>query len=123
MRTTCVPVARESANDFGQGEWAWEVQRTKFIGGSRRDLHLEYKADGARIAPSNASFWAFDNVIRYVPPHTPSFAQVDALLLIGHDGFRMFAILIIPIFYLNAVGRADRGRSGAAGLVGTLLGM
>ena len=61
------------------------------------------------------SFWKFDNVIHYVNPHEISFDKIDVLLLVGHDGFRLFAVLTIPIFYLNVRGR----RQLMPGLIGT----
>ena len=85
---------------------------------SRRELDLEYTVDGVPVPPSNSSFWAFDNKIQYVPPYSPSYNQLDALFLINHDGFRMFALMMLPVFYLNSVGRSGR----TAGLVGTIVG-
>ena len=57
--------------------------------------------------------------MEYVNPYSLSYSQVNVLFLSGHDGFRLFAVLTIPVLYMNMRGRTKR----MPGLVGTALGL
>ena len=87
----------------------WQLFNMRIIeGGSRRDLDLEVLIDGVPVGNVENSWWKFDNTIEYVDPDDLNFGKIDILFLVGHDGFRVFALLTIPVFYLNMHGRTRR---------------
>ena len=94
---------------FMNGGNQWFLAMTTIeSGGSRRELELEMLIDGVPVKPINDSWWRFDNVIEYVDPDSVSFGKMAVLFLAGHDAFRVFAVLTIPLFYLNMHGRRTR---------------
>lgn len=105
---------------FMNGGNQWFLAMTTIeSGGSRRELELEMLIDGVPVKPINDSWWRFDNVIEYVDPDSVSFGKLDVLFLAGHDAFRVFAVLTIPLFYLNIYGRRRR----MPGLLATVSGL
>lgn len=97
----------------------WRTYQTEVIsGGSRRELDLELLVDGVPAGHASDSWWRFDNLIEYVNPEVVSLKMINVLFLSGHDGFRVFAVLTIPIFYLNVRGRRAR----MPGLFGCVVG-
>ena len=97
----------------------WRTYQTEILsGGSRRTLDLELLIDGVPAGNAPDSWWRFDNTIEYVNPEMVTLQTINVLFLSGHDGFRVFAVLTVPIFYLNVRGRSRR----MPGLFGTLVG-
>lgn len=99
----------------------WLVLQTKILSGgsARRELDLEFLVDGVPVTPSNESWWNFDNKIEYVNPTALSLHSFGIVLLAGHDSFRVFALITLPVFYLNMHGR----RRKMPGLVASGVGM
>ena len=99
----------------------WRLLQTKVLSGgsARRELDLEYYVDGVRVTNSNNSWWKFDNKIEFVNPTALSTDKISILLLSGHDSFRVFALITLPVFYLNMHGR----RRPMPGLVASGVGM
>ena len=68
---------------------------------------------------SHVSSLSFPCSSRYVDPDSINFGKMDVLFLAGHDAFRCFAVLTIPVFYLNMHGRRRR----MPGLLPSVLGI
>lgn len=99
---------------------SWYLFQTQVVeGGSKRALSIEILLDGVPVGNTTDSWWKFDNHIHYVNPDTLEFSKVGLLYLTGHDGFRVFALLTIPVFYLNVRGRSKR----MPGILGVAVGL
>ena len=106
------PLAIEA--NLGVQTGRWDLYNIQLLsGGSRRVLDLEITLDGVPAGEADDSWWEFDNEIEFVNPYSLSFGKMSILFLTGHDAFRLFAVLTIPLMFLNVRGRNRR----APGLV------
>ena len=101
------PIVIDAIINAPAGRWQL-VNIQVQTGGSRRVLDLEILLDGVPAGVATNSWWEFDNEIEYVNPHALSFSKISILFLTGHDAFRLFAVLTIPLMFLNVRGRNRR---------------
>ena len=63
-------------------------------GGSTRQLHFTVLLDGIAVTPANDSWWKFDTELHYLSSDMLSYTNLNVVFLIGHDSFRLMALLV-----------------------------
>ena len=80
-----------------------ELVDVKISGGSTRELNLTISIDGVVAKLSNRSAYKM-GTLHYVTSDQLDFRYRDMLFLQGHDSLLVLAVLVMPIFAMNAVG-------------------
>jgi hypothetical protein len=75
----------------------YALSSLRLRGGSTREVELRMVVDGVEAPVGHDSWWQRDVRLSYFSDEQISLGQIDVFFLIGHDGFKLLALIAMPV--------------------------